>query len=77
MSTDYHDRMQQGTSSNCCGAIIMINGLCSDCGEHCTDDGEEGPTDEQQERMMDSKAAEIGRYRQQMKDAGREHLLPP
>jgi hypothetical protein len=40
MSTDHYDRMQQGTSSNCCGAIILINGLCSDCGEHCTDDGE-------------------------------------
>jgi hypothetical protein len=77
VSTDHYDRYRQDTSSNCCGATILTNGLCSDCGDHCTDDNEDGPTDEQQERMFDAKAAEIGRYRQDMKDASREHLLPP
>jgi predicted amidophosphoribosyltransferase len=76
MSADHQDLYQQGTSSNCCGATIKTNGLCSDCGEHCTDDNEDGPTDEQMERQRDSHYADKERYRQQMKDAGREHLLP-
>lgn len=45
MSTDYLDRMQQGSSSNCCGATIMTNGLCSDCGEHCEDEPDEEESD--------------------------------
>jgi hypothetical protein len=76
MSTDHYDRYQQGTSSNCCGAIITMQGLCSDCGEHCTDDNEDGPTDEQQERMRESMLYANEKYRKDMTDAGREHLLP-
>lgn len=76
MSTDYQDLYQQGTSSNCCGAIIKTNGLCSDCGEHCEDEEDFEHSDEQMERMRERHCEAEERYRQDMKDSGREHLLP-
>lgn len=75
MSTDHQDLYQQGTSSNCCGAIIRSNGLCSDCGEHCQDEGEDGPTDEQIESMRETRLHAEEKYRKDMTDAGRGHLL--
>ncbi len=76
MSTDHCDHYQQGASSNCCGAIITMQGLCSDCGERCTDDSEDGPSDEQQERQQESRLHADEQYRKQMNDSGRGGLLP-
>ncbi len=78
MSTDIHDlRGDPESVSNCCGARVTMQGLCEDCGEHCTDErDEEGPTDAQQEISHAGAEASEARYREQMKDAGRGHLLP-
>ena len=56
MSTDLQDLMgDPGSSSNCCGARINMQGLCSECGEHCTDESEEGPSDAKQEQIAESR----------------------
>lgn len=77
MSTDHQDLYRQGGSSNCCGALIMTNGLCSDCGEHCEDEEDFEPSEETKaELKAQFKFWEHPKYRQDMKDAGRGHLLP-
>ena len=44
MSTDYSDVYEFGMESDCCGAGVYLNGICSCCNDHCTavreDEGE-------------------------------------
>ncbi len=63
--------------SSCCGAQVTSQGLCGDCGEHAEDVSQDGPTDAQQERAQAGAEAADIRYRQNLKSAGRGHLLPP
>ena len=63
--------------SNCCGARVTMQGLCSDCGEHCEDEAQEGPSDEKMERMRETSRHFDEAYRKTMIDAGRGHLLKP
>lgn len=55
------------------------NFQCPECGEGelPTHGVEDGPTDEQMERLREEYYADKERYRKQMTDAGRGHLLPP
>lgn len=34
MSHNYYDSFEGG-NSDCCGASILLGGICNDCGEHC------------------------------------------
>lgn len=84
MSFDPTDAFIGGVSSNCCGAAVLIGDMCAECHEHCEaesdeeeDESQEGPSDALQELWRASAEAADIRYRQQMKDAGRGHLLPP
>ncbi len=43
MSMDAQDFIIGGSVSNCCGAPVMLGDMCSECGEHCEDEGEEEP----------------------------------
>ena len=36
MSTDYNDVYEYGVESDCCGAGVYLNGICSHCNDHCT-----------------------------------------
>ena len=36
MSTDYSDIWEFGVESDCCGAGVYLNGICSCCNDHCT-----------------------------------------
>ena len=36
MSTDYSDIWEFGMESDCCGAGVYLNGICSCCNDHCT-----------------------------------------
>jgi len=47
MSTDYSDVYEFGMESDCCGAGVYINGICSNCNDHCT------PVDEKEVGIMD------------------------
>jgi hypothetical protein len=47
MSTDYSDIWEFGMESDCCGAGVYINGICSYCNDHCT------PVDEEERELMD------------------------
>jgi hypothetical protein len=44
MSIDKLDLYEYGVESDCCGAVVYINGICSCCNDHCTsvreDEGE-------------------------------------
>lgn len=51
MSMDAMDFFIQGSHSNCCGAMIDLHGMCSECGEHADDKSEEGPSDEKLDRL--------------------------
>jgi hypothetical protein len=76
MSFDPRDAFIGGASSNCCGASVLIGDICAECKEHCEAEDEDGPTDEQQELARAGAEVSDARYRQQMQDAGRGHLLP-
>ena len=47
MSTDYNDVYEYGVESDCCGASVYLNGICSNCKDHCT------PVDEEERELMD------------------------
>jgi len=47
MSTDYSDIWEFGVESDCCGAGVYINGICSCCNDHCT------AVDEEEVGIMD------------------------
>jgi len=47
MSTDYSDIWEFGMESDCCGAGVYINGICSCCNDHCT------AVDEEEVGIMD------------------------
>ena len=47
MSTDYSDIWDLGMESDCCGAGVYLNGICSCCKDHCT------PVDEEEVGIMD------------------------
>ena len=47
MSTDYNDVWDLGMESDCCGAGVYLNGICSCCNDHCT------PVDEEERELMD------------------------
>tara|TARA_R110002167_G_scaffold308077_1_gene512815 strand:+ start:481 stop:627 length:147 start_codon:yes stop_codon:yes gene_type:complete len=36
MSMDYSDVWELGSVSDCCGAGVYLNGICSECNDHCT-----------------------------------------
>ena len=36
MSIDYSDVYEYGVESDCCGADVYLNGICSCCNDHCT-----------------------------------------
>ena len=36
MSMDYSDVWELGAVSDCCGAGVYLNGICSNCNDHCT-----------------------------------------
>jgi hypothetical protein len=41
MSTDYSDIWDLGKESDCCCAGVYLNGICSNCNDHCTPEYEE------------------------------------
>ena len=47
MSIDYSDIWDLGMESDCCGAGVYLNGICSNCNDHCT------PVDEEERELMD------------------------
>ena len=47
MSTDYSDIWEFGMESDCCGAGVYLNGICSCCNDHCT------AVDEEEVGIMD------------------------
>jgi len=47
MSTDYSDIWEFGVESDCCGAGVYLNGICSCCNDHCT------AVDEEEVGIMD------------------------
>lgn len=82
MSMDAQDWYVSGSSSNCCGAEIDLHGLCRDCGEHCEDEAEEGPSDEKMERMneqahriVERREIKAQQDERDLHDAGRGHLV--
>ena len=36
MTMHYGDWFESGMASDCCGASVYINGICSACKDHCT-----------------------------------------
>ena len=49
MSHNYYDSFDDGLS-DCCGANILLNGICHKCGEHCEPANlEDSPTGERSE----------------------------
>ena len=40
MSMDYNDVWEFGAVSDCCGAGVYLNGICSNCNDHCTPEEE-------------------------------------
>ena len=36
MSMDYNDVWEFGAVSDCCGAGVYLDGICSNCNDHCT-----------------------------------------
>jgi len=36
MSMSYGDWFEHGMASDCCGASVYLNGICSACKDHCT-----------------------------------------
>ena len=36
MSMDYYDVWEFGVTSDCCGDSVYLNGICSNCNDHCT-----------------------------------------
>lgn len=77
MSFDYRDAFISGVTSNCCNAQVMMGDICEACREHCEPEDEDGPSDHQQGLARAGAEAADMRYRQNLKDAGRGHLLPP
>ena len=51
MSTDYSDIWDLGMESDCCGAGVYLNGICSCCNDHCTPVDSE--TEDTVEKLMD------------------------
>ena len=51
MSTDYSDVWEFGMESDCCGAGVYLNGICSNCNDHCTPVDSE--TEDTVEKLMD------------------------
>jgi hypothetical protein len=51
MSTDYSDIWDLGMESDCCGAGVYLNGICSNCNDHCTPVDIE--TEDTVEKLMD------------------------
>ena len=47
MSLDYSDIYELGVESDCCGASVYLNGICSSCNDHCT------PVDLEERELMD------------------------
>ena len=49
MSMDYSDVWELGSVSDCCGAGVYLNGICSECNDHCTPvtEDEDNLTEEQ------------------------------
>jgi len=41
MSHDPSDCFEHGALSSCCGARVMLGGICADCKEHCDSEGDE------------------------------------
>ena len=41
MSISYSDAYEFGMVSDCCGANVYLNGICSNCNDHCTPVSEE------------------------------------
>jgi hypothetical protein len=43
---DMNDVYEYGVESECCGASVYLNGICSHCNDHCTtvDEDEEEDT---------------------------------
>lgn len=46
MSMSYGDYFESGVTSDCCGASVTIDSMCSDCHDHC----EMVPDDEYEEK---------------------------
>ena len=61
-SWDPRDAYEQGATSNCCGASVMMGDICSDCGEHCEAEywDEEGEGETPEELGHNSHRAEYG-----------------
>jgi len=54
MSTDYSDIWDLGTESDCCGAGVYLNGICSCCNDHCT------PVELEEESSLMDKYRDVG-----------------
>lgn len=53
MSHDPSDSFEHGLLSSCCGARVMLGGICADCKEHCdTDEPEEREFSPEQQEMI-------------------------
>ena len=48
MSLDYSDIWEFGVESDCCGAGVYLNGICSSCNDHCT------PVEQEERELMDT-----------------------
>lgn len=80
MSFDPRDAYEGGMISDCCGMPFMEGGMCSSCKEHCESvregEDEEGPSDAQLSQSTERHWQEEEKYRSEMIDSGRGHLLP-
>tara|TARA_R100001530_G_scaffold49358_1_gene36919 strand:+ start:52 stop:264 length:213 start_codon:yes stop_codon:yes gene_type:complete len=59
MSLGYSDIYELGVESDCCGASVYLNGICSNCNDHCTPLELEEPDRFQKGETMD-KYRDIG-----------------
>ncbi len=77
MSFDPRDAFIGGVTSDCCGASVLMGGLCEACREHCESVDDDGPTDAQLHQSTERHWQEKERYRADLIDAGRGRLLGP
>jgi len=54
MSLDYSDIWDLGMESDCCGAGVYLNGICSCCNDHCT------PVELEEESSLMDKYRDVG-----------------
>jgi hypothetical protein len=60
MSYSQGDEIEYGVVSDCCGAEVIYQDICSDCKEHCDPISDEEDDDELTPEQMNDELRSIG-----------------